>query len=172
MNELIFLVYGILFLLTFGYLILRNRYLWAVFTLLIGITLILLYRFLPSKKESDDTEPEAAHKVEKEIQKTTKFTVKETLQSPILRNTFNYVNDTQSDGSTGKIKYGGDSNMSRWGISIKEYSHVKFPNGMLFKLRNPNSSDSYGYFVDEKNNKITKTPNNFFGDFIQLGTFS
>ena len=61
--------------------------------------------------------------------------------------------------------------MSRWGISIKEYSHIKFPNGMLFKLRQPNSNDSYGYFVDENNNKI-KDPENFFGDFIQLGTFS
>lgn len=166
MNEIVFLVYGILFLLVTLYLIFQKNK-WALFTLAVGLVLILLYLFLPSKS---DTETE----MEKEKKSGTKTGTGTggkqnfvTLQSPILRNTFNYVTTKKlGDGSTGRLEYGGDSNMKRWGIPIKEYTHVKFPNGYLFKLRIPSSSDSYGYFVDKQ------PPDNFFSDFIEIGTFS
>jgi hypothetical protein len=101
-----------------------------------------------------------------------KFVSKETLQSPVLRNTFNYINDTQTDGSTGRIEYAGDKNMRRWGIKILNYTHISLNEKYIFKLRNPNSSDSYGYFVDKFDKQLSSTPSNFYTDYIKLGTFS
>lgn len=179
MNELVFLVYGILFLLLTGYFLLaKNK--WGIFTLTVGVILILLYIFLPSKSNEDIPTPS------KKITTTTIttdtksdpvgvlpfFVIKETIQSPTLRNTFNYIEDPQKDGSSGKIEYASDKNMRRWGITTLYYTHVKFSNGKIFKLRNPNSSDSYGYFVDKYGNKLEQQPDNFFSDYIQLGTFS
>lgn len=149
---------------------LRKRFVFALLSLGIGIALILLYIFLKKEEESVKNEEEETSITEKKQGGVLVF--KETIQSPKLRSTFNYVNDPQKDGSTGRLTYAGSSDMTRWGIGITEFTHVKFPNGMVFKLRKPNSSDTYGYFVDEKNNKIRDAPNNFFGDFIQLGTFS
>ena len=141
--------------------------------MIIGIVLILLYRFLKSKEEpKKEIEKKPETKKEKKEIKTGKFTIKETIQSPTLRSTFNYVNDSQPDGSTGKLTYGGDNNIKRWGIAVTDFTHIKFPNGMIFKLRKPNSTDTYGYFVDKDNNKIKEYTDNFFSDFIQLGTFS
>lgn len=159
MNELIFLVYGIIFLLLSLYLIFsKNK--WAIFTLVFGVALLVLYFFLPSTEKDDDESNKEESKKEESKGKFYR------LQSPILRNTFNYIKDPQKDGSTGRLEYGGDRNMTRWNIPTKEYTHVKFPNGLLFKLRKPSSDDSYGYFVNENPQK------NFFSDFIEIGTFS
>lgn len=161
MNEVFFLVYGILFLLVTLYLIFEKNK-WALFTFIVGVALLLLYFFLPDT-ETDGT---GTGTKEKETDGTIGTKNFVTLQSPVLRNTFNYVKDKKTDGSTGRLEYGGDRDMTRWGIPIKEYTHVKFPNGYLFKLRTPSSSDSYGYFIDKQ------PPDNFFSDFIEIGTFS
>lgn len=170
MNELVFLVYGILFLLLTGYFLLaKNR--WGIFTLIVGVILMLLYIFLPSSTPSESI-PSKKSITTDPVGVLPLFVIKETIQSPTLRNTFNYVEDSQKDGSSGKIEYASDKNMRRWGITTLNYTHVKFPNGKIFKLRNPNSSDSYGYFVDKYGNKLDPQPDNFFSDYIQLGTFS
>lgn len=191
MNKLLFLIYGILFLIVTLYLLFQKNT-WSIFTFSVGLTLILLYVFLPESSEEvtppkspspskSPSPPKSSELSPSPIGVLPKFSVTETLQSPVLRNTFNYINDPQTDGSTGRLEYGGDKNMRRWGIKTLNYTHVKFIDGFIFKLRNPNSSDSYGYFVDiygkqakfkDDAGKIIESPPNFFTDYIQLGTFS
>jgi hypothetical protein len=176
MNKLLFLVYGILFLILSLYLILQKTP-WSMFTLAVGIILVLLYAFLPEPKEVTSSKSPAApsksssNSPASPIGVLPKFSTTETLQSPILRNTFNYINDPQINGSSGRLEYGNDKNMRRWGIKTLNYTHAKFDD-KIFKFRNPNSSDSYGYFVDKFGEQLNTAPDNFFKDFIKLGTFS
>lgn len=177
----IFLVYGILFLLTSVYFTL-NKNPWGIFTFTIGFVLVLLYFLLPDE-EIKTSSPSAVKKTGSSPGSTgngvfgsplgvlPRFKVSETLQSPSLRRTFNYITDPQIDGSTGRLEYGGNRNMRKWGIiTTLNYTHVRL-NNMVFALRNPNSSDSYGYFIDRFGKK-TETLPNFFTDYIELGTFS
>ena len=161
---------------------------WGLFTFAIGIVLVLLYFLLPS----DEPAPAPAPSKKSETSPSSgvlgtplgvlpTFRLGETLQSPSLRMTFNYIIDLQTDGSTGRLEYGGNRNMRKWGIiNTLNYTHVRL-NNMIFKLRNPNSSDSYGYFIDRfgekayfpnKDGTRKETPPNFFTDYIELGTFS
>jgi hypothetical protein len=148
---------------------------WGILTAVIGIVLILLYKFLPEPKEevtsSKSPTPQTSSPSSSPVGVLPKFSTTETLQSPILRNTFNYINDPQTDGSSGRLEYGNDKNMRRWGIKTLNYTHAKFDE-KIFKFRNPNSSDSYGYFVDKFGKQLNTSPDNFFKDVVKLGTFS
>jgi hypothetical protein len=83
--------------------------------------------------------------------------------------TFNYVNSPLQTGSTGYLLYNNKSNMFDWGFSLPlNFTHARL-NGKIFEFENPNSSDTYGAFVDEYGVKITSQ--NFFTSKIELGTF-
>jgi hypothetical protein len=83
--------------------------------------------------------------------------------------TFNYVNSPLQTGSTGYLLYNNKSNMFDWGFSLPlNFTHARL-NGKIFEFENPNSSDTYGAFIDEYGVKITSQ--NFFTTQIELGTF-
>lgn len=88
--------------------------------------------------------------------------------------TFNYIKDPLTDGSTGYFTYKGIKNMLNWPVALPlNFTHAKVFTGTggvreekIFEFINPNSSDTYGKFV-----KGDANPSNFFTDRIDLGTF-
>jgi hypothetical protein len=179
MDNPVLLVYGILFLLITLYLVVDKSN-WSMFTGIISLVLILVYLLVPDKESPPITIDTKSSTIQSTISPVSpanpvgvlhRFIVGETLRSPILRSTFNYINDPQKDDSSGRLEYSNDRNMHRWGINVINYTHIRI-DGKIFKLRNPNSSDSYGYFVDKFGNQQDSPPENFFTYFIEIGTFS
>jgi hypothetical protein len=85
--------------------------------------------------------------------------------------TFNYVNSPLQSGSTGYLLYKNESNMFDWGFSLPlNFTHARL-SGKIFEFENPNSSDTYGAFVDEYGYRTTTPIPNFFTSNIELGTF-
>jgi hypothetical protein len=86
--------------------------------------------------------------------------------------TFNYVNSPMQNGSTGYLLYNNKSNMLDWGFSMPlNFTHARMSGGRIFEFENPNSSNTYGIFVNEYGDKITTPISNFFTSSIELGTF-
>jgi hypothetical protein len=95
-----------------------------------------------------------------------RFVSKRVLQSSAPSITFNYVSNPLTDGSSGYLTYNGNSNMLMWPVSLPlNFTHARLSEGRMFKFRNPNTSDTYGSFMDGS------VPGNFFMSSIDLGTF-
>ena len=163
MNNLWFLVYGILFLIISLYLFIKKSK-WSILTTIIGIILILLYIFLrtssPTSSGSGSGSGSGSDSKKEKAVTAKGFVVKETIQSPVLKNTFNYIAKDK------RIEYAGDRNINNWGIKTKDFTHIRFPNKKIFKLDSPGTGDSRGVFINDKGTE------NFFSDYIEVGTFS
>jgi hypothetical protein len=93
--------------------------------------------------------------------------------------TFNYIKDPLTDGSTGYFTYKGTKNMLNWPVALPlNFTHAKVftsTGGVreekIFEFRNPNSSDTYGKFVTTSGVSPSPSQSNFFTDRLDLGTF-
>lgn len=88
------------------------------------------------------------------------FTSKQLIVSPSQESTFNYIKVT---GNQGYITYNNQPNMLMWPVKLPlSFTHAKM-DGKIFEFTHPNSSDTYGQFVDGS------APESFFTDSIDLG---
>ena len=97
-----------------------------------------------------------------------RFTSKQLIKSSAPNITFNFIANPLTDGSAGYITYNNNSNMLSWPVNLPlNFTHARFDSGddKIFKFRNPNSSDTYGSFVDGA------VPANFFSSTLDLGLF-
>lgn len=94
-----------------------------------------------------------------------RFYSKQVLQASNPSVTFNFVANPLTDGSAGYLTYNNNSNMRAWPVNLPlNFTHAKISD-KIFKFRNPNTSDTYGSFVDGS------VPANFFASSIDLGLF-
>lgn len=96
-----------------------------------------------------------------------RFTSKQLIQSSAPNVTFNFVANPLTDGSAGYLTYNNNSNMLSWPVDLPlNFTHARFDgNDKIFLFRNPNSSDTYGSFVDGS------IPGNFFSRTLDLGVY-
>lgn len=96
-----------------------------------------------------------------------RFVSKQSIRSSDPKITFNYVSNPLTDGSSGYLTFNSNSNMLMWPVNLPlNFTHAKIgDNQKIFKFRRPNTSDTYGSFVDGS------VPGNFFMSSIDLGTF-
>lgn len=97
-----------------------------------------------------------------------RFYSKQVIQASAPNVTFNFVANPLTDGSAGYLTYNNNSNMLAWPVSLPlNFTHARFDgkNDKIFLFRNPNSSDTYGSFVDKS------LPANFFARSLDLGLY-